>query len=313
MHRANVIMFGAGLLLAASAPAFAEGEGDAAGSAATTTETTGTAGGGAAATTGDNSMTATTDGAMDAAWPQAMIDRPYVREKGKLAAYGDFDIAHLSVAGVSLTGEALHLGAAYTVAPKIGVGADYAFPVAGDVANKGKGPLTIFVNYGLVDSAKLHVAVNADFVADLGGSDGMGGTHVDKSINVGLGLKYLVAPKIAIFTGMPFGPGPVGQHLTISLESGGPGTFDIPVGIGLQATPQLFAYVQPLLASIFVKGKPDGADAAAFYFSDALGAPTNIGAWFAVNKSIDVGANITDDLKHAGDFYAIALGARWYN
>ena len=36
---------------------------------------------------------------------------------------------------------------------------------------------------------------------------------------------------MAAFTGAPYGPGPVGQHLSISLESDGPITFDLDSGI----------------------------------------------------------------------------------
>jgi hypothetical protein len=55
------------------------------------------------------------------------------------------------------------------------------------------------------------------------------------------------------------------------------------------------------------------SDTASVYFSVGLGAPTFFGGWYALNKNLHVGANIFDDLKHAGDLYTISLGARWYN
>jgi hypothetical protein len=259
-------------------------------------------------------------------WPQAVIDQSYVVNKGKIGAYGELDVIALSSTNAmgmssSATGEALHVGGAFGLVDKVAVGVDYLAPVAGDVFKDmtGKGPLAIFGMYSLKDDAKMHIAVTADFTANLCGvltidaTSGSASCSVTKAIHAGLGARYNVTPKIAVFTGAPIGPGPVGQQLDISLESSGPITFGLPVGVGLQATPQLFAYVQPMLASFYISNAPMGADSARFWFTDKLGAPTTFGAFFAMSSKLQLGASLYDDLKHAGDIYSISLGARFYN
>ena len=42
--------------------------------------------------------------------------------------------------------------------------------------------------------------------------------------------------------------------------------------------------------------------------------PLNLGAWFAATKNIDVGGALSFfDVQNAGDFWAITLGARYFN
>lgn len=253
-----------------------------------------------------------------------LIDQQYVADKGKVGAFGDVDIVHLSLSGggvsVSATQEGLNLGAGYGITDKITAGLEYAFPVAGDGTDnsKFKGPLTIFGNLLLAHSDKLTVAVNADFNYDVCGSfDQMGDCSGTKAIHAGLGLKYRLAPKFAVFTGSPFGPGPVGQHLSISLESSGPITFDLPVGFGMQATPQLFAFAETNLA-LFRLANANGADTVSPIFSDSemggIGIPLALGGFFGVNKQLHVGAQLQfPDLAHAGDLWGVTVGARFYN
>ncbi|MDB4955620.1 MAG: hypothetical protein JWO36_3189 [Myxococcales bacterium] len=316
MKISNVLFLGAGLVLAANVPAFADGDGDGSGSA--------TVGAGAEVGAGGASAGAGADvsaggGATTAAWPQEVLNRTYTLPASKIAAYADIGVIHLSLTtplgSASATGETLTLGGAYGINEKITVGAQYYFPFAGDFDPKGKGPLTFFGMFSLAHTDKLTVAATADFELNLGaGTDAMGNSITTKTIHAGLGLKYLLAPKIAIFTGSPVGPGPVGQHLSISLESSGPIDFAIPVGVGLQATPQLFAYAATNFATIHIANKAMGADSATFIGTDAGGIPLTLGGLFSVNKNLDAGAAlIFPDLKHAGDLWGVALTGRWYN
>jgi hypothetical protein len=310
---------GAALLLTA-APAFA-GDPPASGDASAP----------AAPTTPAPAATASTGDAMAGEHPMAVVDQSYVVGKGKIGAAADLSIITLSVTGpmgmgsASFTQEGIHIAGQYGLIDKLGVGIDYAAPLAGDGTDNtaGKGPLTFFGAYAIKDDAKMHIAASAGFTANLCGAvDMTGSCSVTKSIHAGLGARYNLTPQLALFTGSPFGPGlpgavtsfaGTGEHLNISLESSGPITLAIPVGIGYQATPQIFAFAEPVLANIYLSNAPMGADSAQFYFSDGLGAPTVFGAYYAVNKSLNVGANLFDDLKHAGDLYAISLGARWFN
>jgi hypothetical protein len=321
MHKSlKLALIGSSLLF--TAPAFAQDApaGDATAAPANpdpnaAAGTTPTVGATATATGGASAFSATGQ----------LIDQDYVADKGKIGAFGDVDVLHLSLSGggvsVSATQEGLNLGAGYGITDKITAGLEYQFPVAGDGTDNTafKGPLTIFGNLLLSHSDKLTVAVNADFEYDVCGSvDATSGDCAGtKAIHAGLGLKYRINPKFAVFTGSPFGPGPVGQHLSISLESSGPITFELPVGIGMQATPQIFAFAETNLA-LFRLANANGADAVSPIFSDSemggIGIPLALGGYFGVSKQLHVGAQLSfPDLAHAGDLWGITVGARFYN
>jgi hypothetical protein len=341
MHQClKTLLIGSSLVLAAPA-AFAQGDepaGGGEGSAATagTDASAGTGG----TTTGDAGTAAPATGAdaTSMGWSTEMGSRPYTLVKGGLAVYGDFDFLHLSTSSggvsTSATQEQFHLGVGYGINDKLTVGGEFSFPIAGDGTDQTqfKGPLRFYGMYGLTHTDKLTVAAEAHFEFNLCGGISITGTSADcastKAIGAGLDARYVLAPKIALFTGSAFGPGvpgamgavnfpgagggAVGQHLNISLESSGPITFDVPVGVSMQATPQVLAWLAFDLARLNLANAPMGADTVQVIFSDSQGIPTNIGGFYSVNKNLDVGLTLTDDLKHAGDLYVLALGARWY-
>jgi hypothetical protein len=193
----------------------------------------------------------------------------------------------------------LLLGAGYGVNEKLEIGATYAIDVhdpSGTFPNSGKGPLAIYAGYSLM-AGKLSIAAGADFTIDLGNTDA-------KAINAGLAVRYMVAPKIAIVTGNPVPPGPVGQHLSISLASNGPITLAIPVGVELQASPQAFLYLNTELASFSISNSSN-----AFLFSDFI--PIDVGLLYRAGPGLDVGAHFADNLKSAGDFYVFGVMLRY--
>jgi hypothetical protein len=248
--------------------------------------------------------TAAASGGASMAWPQAVIDRPYVLPASKIAAGGDLVIAKVSftdpVSGMTTTstGEGLGIIAGYGVTDKITAGLTYAFSLN---EFEIKGPLTLYGEFQLAHSAKMSVAASASFTYDLA-AETMG-------LAAGLGLRYNVAPKIAVFTGAPFGPGPVGQHLSIDLDPTNI-SFDVYGGAGFQATPQIFAYLSTNLAHIKISGD---MNANAFFGADFI--PLSLGGVFALNKNLDIhaGFNLVD-LKEIGfDVFALSAGVTWYN
>ena len=96
-----------------------------------------------------------------------------------------------------------------------------------------------------------------------------------------------------------------GQHLSIGLGTNGPITFSIPVGVALQATPQVFGFVDTTLADFSISNSSN-----AFIFSDFI--PVDVGVLFRAAKDLDVGVSFQDDLKNAGDAYLFGLMARYY-
>jgi hypothetical protein len=311
MHQSlKTLLIGSSLLLAA--PAFAQGDdasGGGGGSATVGAGADASAGGAGAGAGAGATVSAGGDAAMGA-WGDQLISNPQTLPKGGLGVEGTLEIVNLSATdpttGMSLgsaTFELLGIGAGYGVSDKLTVGATYLVDLHDDGGSfpsddRWKGPLDIYGAFNVMHKDKLSVTAGADFGINLNNTD-------DKAINAGLSAKYMVAPKIAVYTGNPLPIGPAGQHLSISLASNGPITFAVPVGVALQATPKLFAFVDTTLARFSISNSAN-----AFIFSDFI--PLDIGALFRVGNNLDVGAIFSDDLKNAGDAYAISLTARFY-
>jgi hypothetical protein len=302
----------AGLLF--TSPAFAQ-------DGTTPTEGEAAAGGGAEVgaevTTGEGApvdANATVDGAM-AMSTNSAIDWKLNMPAGKIGVYGGYSIAKFSfsdpvtMTSASFTGDALGVGAGYGVNDKITAGLQYAFTpgIIGDGDSELKGELGLFGQFELVTNEKLHVNASAMFAFDLcGGRDAMGECASTKGLTAGLGARYKLAPKMALFTGAPYGPGPVGQHLSIGFDDPGPITFALPVGFMFQATPELNINAQTSLGTIAIKDAGDSV----FFGADFI--PLSIGGLFAINEKIAVEASFNlPDLKEAQfDLYIFSIGAR---
>jgi hypothetical protein len=302
----------AGLLF--TSPAFAQ-------DATTPTEGEATAGGGAEAgaevSTGEGGAAVDASAAVDggmAMSTKSAIDWKLNMPAGKIGVYGGYSILRFSFDdgmgnSISGTGDALGIGGGYGVTDKITAGVQYAItPGLFDADNDFKGPLDIFGEFEITTNDKLHVVASADFSLDLcGGRDPMtGDCSTTKGLHAGLGLRYKLAPKMALFTGAPYGPGPVGQHLSVSLEDSGPITFDLPVGFMFQATPELNINAQTSLGRIALSNAGDSAFIGADFFA------LSVGGLFAVNDKVAVEASLSlPDLKEIGfDVLIFSVGAR---
>lgn len=232
----------------------------------------------------------------------AIIDRALVVRKDGIAAHADLLILHTSVTIADMTvggtSEAMTLGAGYGVTDTITAGAMYSFTLN---EFEIKGPLTVYGATSLTDNGTLAVSAGADLGVNFASDNSL-------AIHAGLAVRYKVAPTVAIYTGNPYTPGPAGQHLSISLDDGGPKTFSFPVGVAVQATPQLYAFAQTNLATILLSD-PAGGDRVTF-IGDSI--PLSLGAFFNVNRNIDAGGSFQTDLRGIGDYYVITLGARYY-
>jgi hypothetical protein len=264
------------------------------------------AGGGATGMDGTATATVDAGAGLSMLWPQSVIDRPYVIPAGTISVGATLGVAKISITTIdpvtmmptttSSTGEGMGIQAAYGISDDLNAGLQYGFSLN---EFEIKGPLTIYGAYKLAHSAKMSVAATASFTYDLNSES--------KGLNAGLGFRYNVAPKIAVFTGAPFGPGPVGQHLSLSLDDMGPISFDVPAGAGMQVTPQLFAYLSTNLAHINISN-----DASGFFGADFI--PLQLGGQFSINKNLDGYASfILPDLKNAKfDLFAFTVGATYY-
>lgn len=301
------VLIGTSLLCAA--PALAQDATVSGDASATTGDGTVSGDANANATNTDpNASVTATGSAMMGWWPMSAIDRPFMRGKGKITADVDYGLLKFSFTNPitmmsdSVTGDFIAIGGAYGVTDQINAGLTYSIPlgVAGDNDFNAAGTLDIWGGYQIKHDPKLSVAATADFNVDLDNTD-------DMAIAAGLGVRYTLAPKMAVFTGAPYGPGPVGQHLQISLADKGPVTFAVPVGFMYQATPELNIHAMTTLASFGISNADN-----AFFGADII--PLYLGGLFAVNKNVDVQAQFgLPDLKEAQfDLYTFTLGARYH-
>ncbi len=273
-----------------------------------------------------------------AAGPTRMIDRPFSLREGGMAAYGSIDIVHLASEMTEASQYQMRVAGAYGISKDLSVGAEYGFPFAGDGTDKttGRGPLHLYGLFSLTQDDSLTVAVVAAFQANLAGAfDAMSGDPVTtKAFSAGFDVRYKVTPDVAVFSGSPFGPAVPGtlaglqiaglpargtqQHFSMSLEDNGPVLFDVPVGVGFQATPELFAYLDTVLASIAISESPyrelsGQTKTTVFFGGDDLKYPLHLGAFYALDKNIDLGGALLTNLDAVGDLYVVSLAARWTN
>jgi hypothetical protein len=267
--------------------------------------------------TGNGSATTTADGD----WPLAINDRPLTLATGKFEIHGGIPIATSSTTNAmgmstSSTSELLAIGATYGVAPKLEIGADYAFRINPDAS--GKGFLDFHAGYMALHSGKLDISLLAGvslLFVDGVDATGMTTTNTFASLQLGAAVRYQLAPQLSIFTGNPGTPNglpgflsfvfpPVGYQLSIGLNNSGPAYLALPVGVGFQATPNIYAFVATNIATIKLANASNSV-----IFSDAI--PIAVGGFYSMPK-LDIGVQISDDLKNAGDLYILQLVARYY-
>jgi hypothetical protein len=236
------------------------------------------------------------------AWPKEVVYRPYTLPAKMLAIQGVLGIVRTSqtdpmtMMTTSRTAEGLAVGAGYGIDDKLTVGGSYAIALHDFEA---KGPLTFYGEYSLKHNATLSVAASANFTVDFAADNAL-------RINAGLGARYNVIPKLGIYTGAPFGPGPVGQHLTIGLNNKGPVSFDVPLGVLYQATPELGVFAGTNVVHINISN-----DKTAVFGADFI--PLHIGGLFAITEKFDAFAVIgLGDLKNGVDLFDISLGVQFY-
>ncbi len=287
----------------------------------------------------------------DAAWSDSAVERPLTLPASKMAIYGDADMLKLDLGGISATAELVHGGVGYGVTDQLTIGVDYAVnlhsstsvTVGGVSASSddslpgnGRGPVIPYVSFRALHGP-LSIAVSGGLVANLANStvDAMGNMSYSTTYTLIAGalVKYNISPSFAVYSGAPvgggilgfasspFGPGPLGNQLEIGLSKTGsttePSRAFLPIGIAVQASPQVFAFAQTTLMGAYVANAPTGADNPVFIGSDStkggLGIPAVAGVFVSATHDLELGATLAfPDLQHVGDLYAFGLAARVY-
>ncbi len=252
-------------------------------------------------------------------------DRSITMPKGKGEVHGGLPINRLSLpdgmgGGTSSVSEGLSFGASYGVNDKLEIGGDYALSLhPGSV----KGPLTVHGVYQVVHGAQLDIAIGGALVVhpiestDLNTMETT--TTAYAALDLGAWARYRLAPKVSLFTGVPglphrtvplsrlsFALPPQPYQLVIGLNNKGAIAFALPVGIGIQATPQVYAFAAVTLLQLNLANTQN-----AFLIRDFV--PIALGGFYALPK-LDVGATFATDgnRKQGASFLSFELEARYF-
>jgi hypothetical protein len=147
-------------------------------------------------------------------------------------------------------------------------------------------------------------------------------THHNGTIflSAGAWFRYRVDGKLSLFTGqpalvpqvglgVPFDPffGAVPYQLAIAVNNGNSAGLAVPVGASYQVTPRLLAYAQVVLADFLLGG---GTVTSLLVGADFI--PITVAAWYAPTPCLGLGVSLGDDLRNAGEFYALTLAVRYW-
>jgi hypothetical protein len=244
------------------------------------------------------------------AWPTAISDRPYGLNQGMLEVHSELPVSGEGGQTYALLG----IGASYGLSDAIELGGDYAFQVSPSTDAAG-----LFAGH-----IRIRLLHNEKVSASVGGSLFYSSSLSRDGITLGAGglsLRYRLNKQLSIFTdsnlcgGCVNVAGPVmGQVLVFHYSNSGTtgsssqtvSVATLPVGVGFQASPQLYVSAATVVAGFVLSPTTDSALA----FRDII--PIIASAWISVSPKLDIGASLTDDLKDAGNSYFIELGAKMF-
>jgi hypothetical protein len=228
------------------------------------------------------------EGAVAGRWPRAVIARPLTLPKG-LAQVGAAINANNDFSAIGLT-----LNAAYGVSDDLEVRGSYGFGLKDFEA---KGSLNVGAGYKLLRGAmggKLEVIARAD----TGYNFFLEGLN---ALSLGAQAQYNISDKLAVVT-------PGGQ-LSIALEEVAglrPVALKIPVGVGYQVTPELYAQLDTTIASIEISDSETTV-----IFSDTT--PVSVTATYNAKPNLDAFVSIGTDLSNEpGDTLTFLVGANYF-
>jgi hypothetical protein len=224
-------------------------------------------------------------------WPRAVIARPLTLPGGVFMIGADvvnftssfFDPAFIRVlVGYGITDD-LELGFAH-----------YAFATSA----AGDGSVDANLGYKLARGA---MGGKLEAIARLQAGYSLGASALNP-LGLGVHVQYNVTDKIALIT--------PGQQIQIGLESPNPIALQIPVGVGFQATPELYVQLDTTIANISIK---DSATTVIFADTTPIAVTATYNAMPALDILAGIALNLTPpDPLGVGDTFAILVGARYY-
>ena len=251
----------------------------------------------------------------------AIDRRPLTLGRGKIDVHGGLVATAVTTkpamgAATTASAQGLALGATYGIGAKGELGIDYTLGLhPGDA----QGPFMFHGAYVAKQTEKLDIALSLglafDFVDSIDPGTMMTTTRTAKALQVGVWARYHLGARLSAFSGLPALPSsagnlgaaaplpPIPYQLSVGLSSVDAIALDIPVGLGYQATPKLYAFGVLDLAHLGMNNTTS-----AVLFSDFI--PLSLGGFYAAKK-MDVGAVFSDDLKQGADYLRFDVVVRY--
>lgn len=229
-----------------------------------------------------------------ASWPLRFIDRPRTLPMGMIEAGGYFDISRgetVSATDTVTTTTTLGLsaGAGYGISDQLEVRASYGLTLD---EFESKGPLAVGVGFGFAEGT-LAIAGRGDFTYDFQSESG--------GIGLGPSVRYKLAPDLALFTSRQ-----LEMILIAPTGFSKPSTLRLPIGVGYQASDQLYLFGETELASLSLKDSESIAILSDYFLLTA-------GGVFSLSGKLEVGGLLSTDLKNdAFDTLQVQLFGRVY-
>jgi len=225
--------------------------------------------------------------AAEVSQPQEIIHRPLTAPEGQAEARGTLSFGITPDA----TATFLDITGGYGITNQFEIRAGYGLTLDPFEA---KGALGAALGVSLTDTGNFAIAGRAGLAYDLA-------SEALAPFEAGLDIRFKLNEQVAIYSLAP--------HLSIALEETGdarPISAFIPVSLGFQATPQIFAGVSTSIATLNISDS-----ATSFIFADRT--PLGVSLFFSPSNTIDLGASVGwADIVDSADVLSIALSAALY-
>ncbi|CAN5872297.1 hypothetical protein BH11MYX3_BH11MYX3_10960 [soil metagenome] len=226
---------------------------------------------------------------------------PLTLSRGQLAVRGDVSIVATSRSSLGTTVHdttpVMRAGGGFGILPWVTAGASYAF----ELDDPGRaGLLTVFGAAALVQGGRLSIGVGLETTLDLGSvGDGV--------VAAGGAVRYQLTPAVAVFTGSPWLPGPLGHQLQLGLGPTRYAVLDLPVGVEVAFTPRVIAHAGTGLASI-VLSDPGLEDRVTTLVRRN---PIDAGVWVHLDGGVSLIATLSSPDLRDHDYIEVGVGARY--
>lgn len=232
--------------------------------------------------------------------PLEAIDRPVVLATGEAGFATNVDVQRPAPTMPDVT--TMTIGGGFGVANRLELGANYRFAFD---AFQLRGPLTMYGAALLAHSHRWSVAAGADLAIDWENPVTMS-TQTTETLHMGIGVRGDLSRNVAIYSGNIIAPNPAGQQLAIGLQHGAASTFDVPLGLAIQASHRVLFRIETTMMRFGIAHARDQVVVA-----DAT--PLSFNVLVAATRGLDVAAFYSDsDIAIAGDRYTLGVVARWY-